>query len=105
MLDFVVNMQIRPFQPSDLPRLKEITVEAFDGVSIDQAMENAFGQINEHGWRWRKGRHLDDDVARDPQSIFVAEEEGRILGCITAWMDREASVGHIPNVALTPESR
>ena len=98
-------MQIRPFQPSDLPRLKEITVEAFDGVSIDQAMENTFGLINGQHWQWRKGRHLDDDVARDPESIFVAEEEGHILGCITAWMDREAGVGHIPNVALTPESR
>jgi len=98
-------MQIRPFQPSDLSRLKEITVEAFDGVSIDQAMENAFGPINGRTWQWRKGRHLDDDVSREPEGIFVAEEEGRILGCITVWMDREAGVGHIPNVALAPESR
>jgi ribosomal protein S18 acetylase RimI-like enzyme len=105
LLEFAVNMQIRPFQSSDLQRLREITVEAFDGVSIDQAMENAFGLINGHNWQWRKGRHLDDDVARDPGSIFVAEEEGRILGCITAWMDHEAGVGHIPNLALTPESR
>ena len=98
-------MQIRPFRPTDLPRLKEITVDAFDGVSIDQALERAFGLINGHNWQWRKARHLDEDVEREAEGIFVAEENGRIVGCITTWMDREAGVGHIPNLAFSREAR
>jgi len=58
----VVSMRIRPFQQSDLPTLKMITVEAFDGVSIDQGIERVHGIIAGHDWKWRKARHLDDDL-------------------------------------------
>ena len=98
-------MIIRPFQPADLPLLKAITVEAFTGVSIDHGIEQQFGPINGHDWKWRKARHLDDDAAREPAGIFVAEENGRVIGYITTWQDREAGIGHIPNVAIAPEYR
>ena len=98
-------MLIRPFQPDDLPTLKRITVAAFDGVSIDQGMQKLFGEINGHDWQWRKARHLDEDVARDSTGIFVAEIDGRTIGCITTWMDHEAGIGHIPNLALTADCR
>ena len=64
-------MLIRPFRADDLPTLQRITVAAFDGVSIDQGMERLFGVIHDHDWLWRKARHLDDDVTRDPNGIFV----------------------------------
>lgn len=98
-------MQIRPFRPSDLDRIRQITADAFDGVSIDQSIQREFGLINGRDWKWRKGRHVDDDVAREPQGIFVAEEGGEVIGCITTWMDRQAGIGHIPNLALVPEAR
>ncbi|HUG90974.1 MAG TPA: GNAT family N-acetyltransferase [Planctomycetaceae bacterium] len=98
-------MHIRAFRPDDLPALKQITVEAFDGVSIDQGIEQVFGPINGHDWRWRKSRHLDEDAAREPDGIFVAEDDGRIVGCITTWHDAEAGIGHIPNLALAPDYR
>ena len=98
-------MLIRPYQPDDLPTLKRITVAAFDGVSIDQGMQKLFGTIEGHDWQWRKARQLDDDVARDPSGIFVAEIDGRIVGCITTWQDREAGIGHIPNLAIEADCR
>ena len=98
-------MQIRPFRPDDLPMLKAITVEAFDGVSIDQGIERAFGSIAGHDWRWRKARHLDDDVRADADGIFVAEAEGRIVGYITTRREVEAGIGHIPNIAIAREYR
>jgi ribosomal protein S18 acetylase RimI-like enzyme len=93
-------MLIRLYRPADLPTLKAITVQAFDGVSIDQGIEHEFGPVGGHDWQWRKARHLDDDAARDPAGIFVAEEGGQIVGYITTWQDREAGIGHIPNVAI-----
>src|SRR5688572_17485998 len=98
-------MHIRAYQPADLPLLKAITIEAFTGVSIDHGIEQAFGPINGHDWQWRKARHLDDDAARDPAGIFVAEDGGRVVGYITTWQDREAGIGHIPNIAIAPEFR
>lgn len=97
--------QIRPFQPNDLERLRQITVDAFDGVSIDQNAEAMFGLIGERDWRWRKGRHVDEDARRDPGGIFVLAEGEEVLGGITTWIDQEARIGHIPNLALVPEVR
>ena len=98
-------MEIRTFRPDDLPVLKSITVEAFDGVSIDQGMEQVFGPIAGRDWQWRKARHLDDDVRADAEGIFVAEDQGRIVGYITTRRDMEAGIGHIPNIAIARESR
>lgn len=98
-------MLIRSFRPDDLPELKRIMVAAFDGVSIDQGMQKLFGPINGHDWQWRKARHLDEDAARDPSGIFVAEIDGRIIGFISTWQDREAGIGHIPNLSLEPDCR
>ena len=98
-------MRIRPYLSSDLPTLKAITTEAFEGVAIDHGIEQMFGPINGHDWQWRKARHLDVDVAREPAGIFVAEESGQIAGYITTWQDREAGIGHIPNIALRPQFR
>jgi ribosomal protein S18 acetylase RimI-like enzyme len=95
----------RPYRPEDLPTLKSIMVDAFDGVSIDQGIERLYGPINGRDWKWRKARHLDEDAERDPGGIIVAEKDGRILGFVSSWIDREAGIGHIPNISLVPEAR
>jgi ribosomal protein S18 acetylase RimI-like enzyme len=98
-------MQIRTYKPSDLADLKRLTIEGFTGVSIDHGIEEAFGQINGHDWRWRKARHIDDDVARDAAGVFVAADNGLLAGYITTWQDRVAGIGHIPNLAVAPSHR
>ncbi len=98
-------MPIRPYQPSDLEHLKCLTTDGFVGVSIDHAIEERFGPIKGHDWRWRKARHIDDDVGRDAAGVFVAEENGQIVGYITTWQDREAGIGHIPNLAVAASYR
>lgn len=98
-------MEIRPYRPGDLEVIKEITVEAFSGVSIDEAAELVYGPINGRDWKWRKARHIDADVARDVEGILVAEVEGTVVGYITTWQDTEAGIGYIPNLAFVPEWR
>src|SRR5262245_13701709 len=98
-------MQIRPYQPSDLDALKRLTIEGFVGVSIDHGIEEAFGTINGHDWRWRKARHIDEDVKRDPAGVFVAEEGGQVVGYVTTWIDREGGIGNIPNLAVAASHR
>jgi ribosomal protein S18 acetylase RimI-like enzyme len=98
-------MVIRPYLPADLPDVKRITSEGFSGVSIDHGIEQAFGLINGHDWRWRKERHIDVDVAREPTGVFVAEENGQVVGYITTWQDSAAGIGHIPNLAVASTHR
>ncbi|HVJ68480.1 MAG TPA: GNAT family N-acetyltransferase [Caulifigura sp.] len=100
-----MNVTFRSYRPDDLPTLKAIMVDAFDGVSIDQGIERLYGPVNGHDWKWRKARHLDEDAAREPEGILVAEQDGRIIGFVTSWIDREAGIGHIPNISLVPEAR
>jgi len=93
-------MKIRLYQSSDLDELKRMTVEGFEGIAIDQNVERALGVVGPHNWRWRKARHVDEDVEANPGGVFVAEEDGKVLGYISTRIDREAGKGRIPNLAV-----
>jgi len=96
---------LRTGRLADLDALKRLTVEAFEGVTLEQNVEAALGVLQGHDWRWRKARHLDEDVALNPEGIFVAESEGRLVGYITTRVDRESGKGRIPNLAVAAEFR
>lgn len=94
-------IQIRRFRFDDLEALKDLTERAFREVSIDAAIEQRFGLINERNWAFRKRRHLDWDCAANPDGVFVAEaEDGSIAGYITTRVDADTLVGWIPNLAV-----
>ena len=93
---------IRTYRPSDLETLQEITLICFDGVSIDQSIENAFGAFGETDWRQRKARHIDEDAQANPDGIFVYEEDGKPIGYITTRIFRDALIGQIPNISVLP---
>ncbi len=100
-----MDLHIRHYQPTDLETIKRLTVEGFDGVSIDRNIEDQFGSINNHDWRWRKTRHIDFDVDRDFEGVFVAELGGEVVGYITTFRDHEAGMGLIPNLAVDARQR
>lgn len=93
-------MIIRPVRDDDLEELRRITVEGFDGTAIDQNVEQAFGPLSGHDWRWRKARHVDEDVAANPIGVFVAEERGQVLGYVSTRIDHASGKGRIPNLAV-----
>jgi ribosomal protein S18 acetylase RimI-like enzyme len=98
-------MVIRLYQPGDLDAMKRITVEGFDGTAIDQSVERALGVLGGRDWRWRKARQIEEDCEAHPAGVFVAEENGRVIGYITTRVDREASKGRIPNLAVDESAR
>jgi ribosomal protein S18 acetylase RimI-like enzyme len=97
--------RLRHYQPDDLDEIKRLTVESFGGVTLEQNVEDALGVLNGHDWRWRKARHIDDDVAANAAGIFVAEVHGRVVGYISTLIDRESGKGRIPNLAVAAEFR
>ena len=101
-----MSYSIRPYQSADLEAIKVITLVGFAGVSLDHALEEKLGgDLAGHDWRWRKARHIDDDVATHAEGIFVAEAEGEVLGYISTVLDREAGKGRIPNLAVAASAR
>lgn len=100
-----MSIVIRPFQAADLDELKRITIEGFDGIAIDQNVQNHFGVLGGRDWKWRKARHVDEDVAANPAGVFVAEERGGILGYISTRIDRDTGKGRIPNLAVDAAAR
>lgn len=96
---------IRRYRPEDLPRLREITVDCFQGVSIDQNIEKRFGPIGGVDWKKRKAAHIDQDCAANPEGVIVAEVEGEVAGYITTRLNHETRIGWIPNLAVDPRFR
>jgi ribosomal protein S18 acetylase RimI-like enzyme len=99
------QFSIRGYRPDDLEAIKRLTIESFAGVTLEQNVETALGVLHGHDWRWRKARHIDEDVAANPAGIFVAETQGRIAGYITTRIDHESGKGRIPNLAVAAEFR
>jgi len=99
------QFSIRDYQPDDLEAIKRLTIESFAGVTLEQNVETALGVLHGYDWRWRKARHIDEDVAANPGGIFLAEVRGRIAGYITTRIDHESGKGRIPNLAVTAEFR
>jgi predicted N-acetyltransferase YhbS len=90
------DINIRAYRPDDLAGIKQLTVEAFAGVTLEQNVETAMGVLHGRDWRWRKAHHIDEDVAANPTGVFVAEARGRIAGYISTRVDHESSKGWIP---------
>ena len=95
-----MDILYREFLQEDLPRIKAITVEAFDGVSIDRNIDALLGAAAAQSWQQRKARHLDADLAREEAMILVAEVDRLVVGYISTWIDRAAGQGFIPNLAV-----
>lgn len=101
---------IRLFQASDGERLKAITAEVFAPAAVDYYIERRFGSIHGRDWRWRKLRHIDEDIRNNPAGIFVYEDEEEpynrsVVGYITITLDREAGIGRIPNLAVAARAQ
>ncbi len=95
-------MSIRRYVETDRECLQTITALCFAGVSIDAGIEAKYGPIAGKDWRWRKARSIDDDIAVNAEGIFVAVEEGEVVGYITSRVDHESKIGWIPNLAVLP---
>ena len=98
-------MTIRPFRDEDLARVQQITVESFEPVSIDRNIERDFGRVAGRDWKQRKARDVATDCEVQPEGVFVAEEDGVVIGYITTRLDRVNGIGRIPNLAVDADYR
>jgi ribosomal protein S18 acetylase RimI-like enzyme len=105
-MTFAMTITIRPFREPDRPILRAMTIEAFEGVSIDHNIDRLLGPIAAEDWRTRKGRHVDDDLDAPGGEVAVAEDaQGTVVGYVSMRCDQGAKVGQIPNLSVSSEVR
>src|SRR5271170_64191 len=98
---------IRSYRELDRPVVRELTVSAFEGVSIDHNIDLRLGPIAGRDWRWRKARDVDRDIDLLGAKLAVAEDDqsGAVVGYVTMQCDAEARIGWIHNLVVAAEAR
>lgn len=99
------DIVIEPATPADAEAAAEITREAFNGVSIDQAIEKALGPAGGRSWQDIKADQVRREVQRRPEHCFVARSAGRVVGYVTNHVQEDASRGTIANLAVEKSFR
>lgn len=96
---------IRPYRPEDRDSVVRIANRAWQGIYdayVDMLGLDLFDALvpdRETG----KGRQLAKQCDEAPERIYVCEEDGRLVGFVTFWLNREQGIGYIGNNAVAPE--
>jgi GNAT superfamily N-acetyltransferase len=100
-------IDIRPFREPDRAKVRELTIAAFEGVSIDQNIDVRLGPIACRDWRWRKSRDVDRDIDLFGAELAVAQDDqtGAVVGYVTMHCDTETGIGWIHNLVVCAEAR
>ncbi len=102
---FLEEMNICVYQPADEARVKELTIAAFDGVSIEHNIENSWPELLPVPWGERKWPMVAGDLTAHPEDCFVAEYKGEVIAFATTRINRTNSVGQIPDMAVDAQYR
>jgi ribosomal protein S18 acetylase RimI-like enzyme len=103
----IMTIVIRPYREPDRLIVRELTVAAFEGVSIDQNLDRRLGLTTGRDWRWRKARDIDRDIDALGTDLAIAEDDqtGAVLGYVTMQCDSETRIGWIHNLVVSAEAR
>ena len=71
----VMAIDIRPFREPDRPAVRQLTIAAFEGVSIDHNIDLRLGSVAGRDWRWRKSRDVDRDIDLLGARLSVAQDD------------------------------
>lgn len=98
-----MKLRIRAYRRRDRAAILEMTPRSFDGFCLDQNMEERFGEIGGTSWQERKKSGIEYDLDGHPGDMLIAEVEGRVVGYACTRLYRLHSIGHVANLAVSPE--
>jgi len=98
------SVVIRAFRDGDTEAVMAITAEVFEPSSIDARIEAMLGRPAE-SWRDVKCATVRKELTEHGEDCFVAEIDGRVVGYVTTVVQRPASRGWIPNLAVAADSQ
>jgi len=94
--------RIRPAAATDLPRIREVIVESFDGVTGHQRLEQRYGPIGGRSWQEWKASEVETSFRRRSDTWLVAEVGEAIVGVVSYRLDHQRHIGHIGNNGVDP---
>jgi ribosomal protein S18 acetylase RimI-like enzyme len=103
----VMAITIRPYLENDREIVRELTILAFEGVSIDHNIDETLGPVAGRDWRWRKARDVDRDIDGAGTTLAVAVDEATadVVGYVTMQCDEQTLIGWIHNLVVRSETR
>ena len=98
-------MEIRKYRESDLAEIEAITRVAWKGVIIAELLEARHGVLGGKSAIEWKVEQVSCGCREHPDSLFVAEEDGRVVGYACFHLDPRRSLGEVGNNAVHPDFR
>jgi ribosomal protein S18 acetylase RimI-like enzyme len=98
-------MKIRKAKKSDINAITSLTVRAWKGFTVAEAMEKEHGIVQGRRWYAYKSSELRDFCRHHLNRVFVAEQDGRVVGYATYNISLERKIGTIGNNAVDPDFR
>lgn len=100
------HLSIREYQPADLPRLHEIRTAAFAPVfaSFRAIVGERIAPSAFAGEEDAQGRHLEELCAAPASRVYVALDDGRIVGFVAITLDCDKGMGELGLNAVDPSS-
>jgi len=93
---------IRKAKPEDVERIVQITAEAFEGYTVYYLLEKKFGvKFGGKPWSEWKGGELKAFCESSLDWVYVAEQNGTVVGYMTYSLDRVRRVGSVGNNAVS----
>lgn len=101
------DIVIRPFRMEDADAVAAIADEAWRGINASYRKllgDEVFGILFPEGDE-RKGREMRGVCARNPESLWVAVNEDRVVGFVSFHLDAKTKVGTLGNNAVASAMR
>ncbi len=96
---------IREYRETDEARVRELTIDSFDGVSIDQNFDDLSGWNRSPTWEQRKWAVSVEVLRSSPENSFVAELDGSVIGFVSCTVSPVLRIGRIVDLAVEPDHR
>ena len=96
---------IRPYRATDEQPVRKLTIDSFDGVSIDQNFDNLTGWRRSPDWEERKWASSVEVLRDSPENSFVAESDGRVIGFVSCTVSPVTRIGRIVDLAVEQSHR
>ena len=99
---------IRPFRENDAEPVVALSLRAWEPVheSIREVLgDEPFERRNRPDWRTRQGRDVRAVLAGEDNTVWVAEDEGRVVGFVAATIHHDDDAGEIQMLAVDPPSQ
>ena len=96
------DFRIRPAVEADVPRIREVIANSFDGITGHQLLEQLFGTIGGRSWQEWKVSEIDATFRDRPESVLIAELNGFVVGVVSFRVDHQRQIGYIGNNGVDP---